>query len=241
MKNIEQLIPYINLEKYMFLQYSQSYEEIDENGESRTVKRSPNMYKLLNNYVDWINKNIVDHERYMLNNVQNINNIDEFGATVWSNILGFNPDIYVNQIPLHSNFFGVDGKGLAFDQSHFQSEFDSGLALSLTIKERIKMLQLRYLSVMWDGSMEMLNNGLKVIFENIGKIIAIDHLDMTMSYRFYFSPSGCQLTNLFNSDFADGFWPRPACVKVSFEDFSVPYLAFDNKELAKFDETKLIN
>lgn len=241
MKTIEDIITYIQLEKYMFLQYSQSYIEENNDGKTREVPASKNMYTLLNNYIAWINENFIEHTRYLLNNVQNINNIDEFGVSVWSNILGFSPEFYVNQNPLHSNFFGFDGHGLAFDQSHFQSEFDSNLALSLTLNEKIKMVQLRYLYVMWDGSIEMLNNGLAEIFKNEGKIIVIDHLDMTMSYRYYFSPSGFQLDNLFNENFANDYWPRPATVKVSFEDFSVPYLAFDGKDVSKFDNTKLIN
>jgi hypothetical protein len=240
MKTIEQLLPYIELQKYMFLQYAQSFE-IAENGKTKTVQGSPNMYTLLNNYINWINENIIDYLRNLLNHTHNINDLDKFGVVVWSNILGFNPDIYVNQIPLHNNYFGVDGKGKNFDQSHFQSEFDSSLALSLTLEERVKMLQLRYLSVMWDGSMEMLNNGIKQIFKKEGKIVAIDNINMSIAYRFYFKPSAFKLSNLFNPDFADGFWPRPATVKVFFENFSVPYLAFDNKELAKFDDTKLVN
>ena len=242
MKTIDELIPDIDLRKYMYRQFFQSEGGfIGLDGTPSAFTGSPNMYALLTNYTDWVNQELVAYQRYILSKVANLSDLDKFGVSVWSNILNLNTEKFRDPAELHPTFFGMDGKGVAFDQAPFQVERSSTLAAHVNLATAAKMMQLRYLTVMWDGSLTMLNAALANIFKSEGGVVAIDNLDMTMSYRYSFRPSDFQLDVLFSPEFADDYWPRPATVKISFEDFSVDRLGFDEKPQAKFDSTKLIN
>ena len=155
----------------------------------------------------------------------------EFGASVWSVILGISLQIGPGPEPVESVIyqFGQEGN---FDQSTFSNSGDS-----ICLKNKMLLLRLRYFQLVTRGAIPEINAFLKPLFEWYGyngEVYAVDNLNMTMDY-FFTSPISLELQNLI--DLYD-ILPRPAGVKLDVIVMPSSLIAFDNPQ--NFDNGRFL-
>jgi hypothetical protein len=201
---------------------------------------SVNMQALIARYQEWLNENIIGMARVYNDQVLNLLNANDLGVTVWSRILAYNPRKYINPQP-GLEYFGFDGNDVGFDQASFTLDGSSALVAYLSVDELRLMLALRYFSFMWDGTISTLNKFLAIAFKQYGRIYCVDNLDMRIiTFYHYFNPWKNGFRLLFNPDYANDYWPRPATVGIGFVDRSFERFGFDGNDLG-FDQAPFLD
>jgi hypothetical protein len=169
---------------------------------------APQLESLLLAKQSWWDENFSQFWEDWIVNVFDIRTCNDFGAAVWSIILG---------IPLNIQYGETDGANFGFGP--YQQNFDrSNFAplnyevIPLSIDQKRLVLQLRYYQLITRGTVPDINRNLTRIFAPLGPAWVVDNLDMTMTYVFNFPiPSALAFILKFYN-----LLPAPAGVKVDF-------------------------
>jgi hypothetical protein len=151
----------------------------------------------------------------------------EFGAAVWSIILGIPLQIGPEPFPDDAQVFSFDGSdsfpNWNFDNGGFTN---GGSSIQLTLQDKVLILQLRYFQLITRGAVPEVNAFLQKAFEFYGydgDVFVRDGLNMTCQYIFT-TPISVNLQYILeNFDIL----PRPAGVEL--------YIVVDPYELFGFD------
>jgi|9_EtaG_2_1085328.scaffolds.fasta_scaffold00289_23 hypothetical protein len=117
-----------------------------------------------------------DFWEYFEEKIYNLKSLDEFGAKVWSINLGI--PLFGTNTPSPPDYpaFGFGTESKNFNNGNFATQTNS--PYKLTLKEKIQLLQLRYVQLHSRGNNFQFNRFLDVIFGD-GTIYVIDNMDMT--------------------------------------------------------------
>lgn len=138
----------------------------------------------------------------------------EFGASVWSIILGIPLQIGPEPFPEDAQVFSFDGSmdnpNWNFDNSGFTNGSSS---IQLTLQDKILILQLRYFQMITRGAVPEINAFMKKAFDFYGyegSVFVRDGLNMTCQYLFT-TPITVTLQYILETY---DILPRPAGVKL---------------------------
>lgn len=144
--------------------------------------------------------------------VFNIENLSEFGVTIWSIILEIPGIIETeNRSPNISWGFGPNRKN--YNNGNFNPS-ESQPALILEQKRII--IKMRYQKIVSRGTVPEINRIMNEAWGDVGNSYCIDNYDMTIQYVFEFPPQGWMLYAIETLDIL----PRPASVGSSIVDVS---------------------
>ena len=137
---------------------------------------------------------------------------NEFGLSVWSNILDLPFFSELEQSPDNYPAFGFDtGSSTSplqnFDNGNFASTSDT--FINLDTEQKRLLLRLRYFQLTSDCTVPEINQFLNVLFGR-DQVFLFDNLDMTIRYIFRVIPSSSVLAALEEFDIL----PRPSGVGV---------------------------
>lgn len=150
----------------------------------------------------------------------------EFGAAVWSIILGIPLQIGPEPFPEDAQVFSFDGgmtQNFNFDNGGFTN---GGSSIRLTLNDQLLILRLRYFQLITRGAVPEVNAFLKLVFEAYGyegDVYVRDGLNMTCQYIFT-TPITVVLEHILQTY---DILPRPAGVKL--------YIIVDPFHLFGFD------
>lgn len=164
---------------------------------------------LLESKQTWVTANQEEFWENWFTNVFDIRTVNDFGAAVWSIILG---------IPLNIQYGETDGANWGFGP--YQQNFDRGNfaplnyeVIPLTIAQKRIVLQLRYYQLITRCVPPDINKNFARIFASLGPAYVIDNLNMTMTYVFNFQiPSALEFILRFYN-----LLPQPNGVSVSYQ------------------------
>ena len=163
------------------------------------------LQSIIQSQENWLNENNKQFWDEWYTNIFNIETCNEFGASLWSIILGISfaqpKEIRITDI------FGFGIYNSNFYQSNFSPINEDGLSLS--IEQKRLVLQLRYLQLTSNTSIFQLNPILKKLFGY--NVYILDGLDMSISMILTEYPD--LTTNYIINNF--DVIPRPAGVKLN--------------------------
>lgn len=176
----------------------------------------------------WYEENQEQFWQQWVSDVFNIDTANSFGLAVWARILDI-PLYVISDADQNKFAFGFGPSNANFENGNFANR--SANQLGLTLEQRRLVIRLRYFQLTCRGAIPEINAFLADIFSDVGKVYAIDNLDMTMTYFFQFQPSRQLLLVLDNYDLL----PRPSGVKVNYQfqpkasfGFGIEHLNYEN-------------
>lgn len=192
--------------------------------------KAPVLQSILQQKQTWYTVNQTQFWIDWYNNVFNLLTANSFGLAVWARIL--NVPLYINYDPEPAGtpFWGFNTPGMTtgnvnFGNGNFASRGDT---IFLTAEEQRFILRLRYYQLTSRQSPTEINIFLDYLLrtsalpsQNFGRIYVEDNFDMTMRYRFTFTPSPVFLQVLIDLDVL----PRPAGVQL-LSPIITTYVAF---------------
>lgn len=174
-----------------------------------------NLQSLLQSKQNWYDQN---HEQFWndwITNVFNVDTANEFGLSVWAQILGV-PLQLIAPANVGPQFgFGPDNAG------HFNGRYNfnrgnfgvSQAGVGLTIDQKRIIIKLQYLKLTTRCTIPELNSRIKAILGNQGGVYVLDANNMSYTtYVFEFVPNSQLAFVLENFDVL----PRPAAVGVRY-------------------------
>lgn len=191
---------------------------------------APNLQSLLNSKQAWYTENQQQFWENWITNVFDLRTANAFGLSVWAIILGFPSFISSGATPTDFLSWGFDAGSGQFDQSTFGSS--TGETNNLPLATKRIALQLRYFQLCSSGTVPEINRFMNYIFQDYGKVVLIDNLNMTQEYVFLF-PLTWDLLYLFNNF---DILPRPAGVLSTFRSSAEIVWGFDAGS-GQFDES----
>lgn len=171
--------------------------------------------------------------------VFDLRTVNDFGASVWSVILGI--PLQVDQPPSPPDYpaFGFGGPAdEPFHKNFGNGNFatGNGVANQLTLAQKRLVLRLRYFQLVSRGTVPEINDFMRKLFEDQGNVYVLDTLDMEFAiYIFTFAPSSQLYYILDNYDLL----PRPAGVGVKVTVATEFAFGFDEFH-ANFDNGNFI-
>ena len=166
----------------------------------------------LQNKQNYANQNHDDFWTNWYDDVFNIETINDFGATVWAVILDIPTLNEESQTEPNSSWgFGQFRKN--YNNGNFNPE-TGGAALSIEQKRTI--IKMRYLQLISRGTVTEINSILNMAFGYAGSSWCQDNYNMTIEYRFDFTPEPWMIFAIQTLD----LMPRPSAVGAMIVDIS---------------------
>lgn len=180
-----------------------------------------NLQSLLESKNTWYETNQTDFWNDWVINVFNLQTANEFGLSVWAQILGVPLSLIVPPNAGPQFGFGPASNGRQnFDNGNF-GVAASGVGLNLEQK-RI-LLQLQYYKLISRCTVPEMNERLKAILSNYGSVYVLDGNNMSfVTYVFGFQPNSALQFVLENFNVL----PRPAAVGVKYIVSTRPAFGF---------------
>ncbi len=175
---------------------------------------------LLTQKQDWYNANQTDFWSQWYTNVFNLQTANDFGLSVWSQILNLPLFINNNPDPPGKPIWGFGSYNKNFTRGNFSNANQN---ISLTTAEKRIVLRLRYFQLITRGAAPEVNAFLAIVFAPLGQVYMLDGLNMTITYIFSFTPSENLLTVLKDYDIL----PQPAGVGIRYIDATRITFGFD--------------
>jgi hypothetical protein len=180
---------------------------------------------LLEQKGDWYAEN---HEQFWndwCTNVFNIDTANEFGLSVWAQILGVPLTLIVDANAGPQWGFGPDNAGHANNRQNFNNgNFGvSSAGVGLTLAQKRILLKLQYYKLISRCTVPEINERLKAILGEFGNVYVLDGNNMRyVTYVFGFQPNSALQFILENFDVL----PRPAAVGVKIIVSTRPAFGF---------------
>lgn len=172
------------------------------------------LQSLLQAKQSWYSENQTAFWEDWQRDVFDLRTINDFGASVWSRILGIPLTVSVPPSPPDYPAFGYGGPAdEPFHKNYSNGNYATGEGTSnvLTLTQKRLVLRLRYFQLVSRGTVPEINQFMHQLFENEGNVFVLDTLDMEFAiYIFTFAPSSQLYYILENFDLL----PRPAGVGV---------------------------
>lgn len=186
------------------------------------------LQSLLSQKQDWYTVNQTEFWSNWYNDVFNLLTANDFGLSVWAQILGLPIFINTNPDPVGKPIWGFGTNYKNFTHGNFSN---SNQNISLPTEQKRIILRLRYFQLITRGAAPEVNAFLQIVFADYGSVYMLDGLDMSITYVFTFTPPPNLLTVLKDYDIL----PRPAGVGIKYVinpgqyfGFGSAYKNFDN-------------
>jgi len=169
---------------------------------------APNLKSLLTQKQDWYDETYEVFWQDWFNDVFNLQTCNDFGAAVWSIILGIPFVVQMVEDKSRPSFgYGV------YHRNYFDGNYANGtmVEVPLNIEQKRLVLRMRYYQLVSRGTVPETNRFLKSVFGDQGTVYVIDNYDMSYAvFVFLYQPTSQTLFILNNYDLL----PRPAGVGV---------------------------
>jgi hypothetical protein len=185
------------------------------------------LQSLLQSKQDWYKQNHQQFWTDWITNVFNLDTANEFGLSVWAQILGIPLTLIVPPNAGPQFGFGVKSGGTWTNNGRFN--FDNGnfgvsqAGVGLTLDQKRILLKLQYYKLISRCTVPEINERLKAILGKYGSIYVLDGNNMSyVTYVFGFTPNSALQFILENFDVL----PRPAAVGVRYIVSTRPAFGF---------------
>lgn len=211
--NVQQFDYSVNLLQALLWQYNEA----------------PVLQSILSQKQAWYNENQTQFWSDWYDNVFNLLTANTFGLTVWARILNVPLFINLTPEPIGSPIFGFNTPGATTGNQNFGNGNFSyqGDIIFLSVEEQRFILRLRFYQLTSRQSPTEINEFLDYLLrtsdlpsQGFGRVWVEDNFNMTMTYRFTFTPNPLFLQVLESLDVL----PRPA--GVSYNIIVTTYTAF---------------
>ncbi len=157
----------------------------------------------------WYQKTHTQFWEKWITDVFDLRTANDFGLSVWSTILGVPLSVMVGPTKPGSPVFGFGASNRNFGRGSFGSKSSS--TVRLTLEQKRIVLRLRYFQLVSRGTIPEINQFLKTLLGNQGRVYVLDSNDMThVIYVFSYQPNPGLTFVLDHYDLL----PRPAGVGV---------------------------
>ena len=175
--------------------------------------RAENLERLLTLKQQWYDRNHRDFWNNWFRDVFDLRTANDFGLTVWSNILDLPITVETTESPStyyafgFSDTVGADDSPISnFNNGNFATPADE--LEGLTTDQKRILLRLRAYNLFSDVTVPSINTALQDVFGDDNYVYVIDNNDMTITYVFSVIPDPKTLFLLENFDIL----PRPSTV-----------------------------
>lgn len=183
--------------------------------------QATSLQALLQAKQDWYAANHTQFWEDWITNVFNIDTANEFGLSVWAQILGVPLNLIVSPNTGPQWGFGPASNGrFNFNNGNFGT---SQAGVSLTLDQKRILLKLRYFKLITRCTVPEINERMKAILGQYGSVYVLDGNNMQyITYVFGFTPNSALQFILENFDVL----PRPAAVGVRYIVSTRPAFGF---------------
>lgn len=134
----------------------------------------------------WYDRNQTEFWSNWFRDVFNPDTLNDFGCAVWGRILDIQMNVEDGR-PITKNIFGFG----SFYANFNNGPFAKGKAelTKLSVQQKRLMIKLRYFQLTTRATIPEINQFMSLLFGELGKAVAWDNRDMTITYFFEFVPS----------------------------------------------------
>ncbi len=177
---------------------------------------------------DWVNQHQSEFWENWYRDVFNIDTANDFGLSVWGRILNIRLNTEDGR-PLTGDIFGFGDFYANYDNGYYHDGVLERGSLS-TAQKRL-VIRLRYFQLTTRATIPEINKFMAKLFEESGRVLVWDNMDMSIVYYFQFAPSQPLRYILDQYDLL----PRPAAVDVEWRILPRPRFGYDNPSFKNYD------
>ena len=176
----------------------------------------------------WYNENQDQFWRDWYDDVFNPLTLNDFGCAVWGRILDIRLNVE-NERPITDEIFGFGEFYAKYDRGMYH---DGPLVRgSLTTAQKRLIIQLRYFQLTTRATIPEINQFMSLLFGDLGRALAWDNHDMSVTYFFQFVPPQPLRYILDQYDLL----PRPHGVKAIWKMLPKKRFGFDHPKYFNYD------